>query len=123
MLSQTYRMSSKPTDDAAEEKDPTNKLLHRMRVRRLQGEAIRDAILAVSGRLDKDVWTTGGRAPHLFHGRPRSAAFRASGRRGPPHRVSGSTPQFPFPMMLAFDMPQPLSTFGRRTAPMCLRRR
>ncbi len=36
----------------SEEAEPENVLLHRMNVRRLEAEAIRDAILAVSGRLD-----------------------------------------------------------------------
>ena len=117
MLSQTYRMSSKPTDDAAEEKDPTNKLLHRMRVRRLQGEAIRDAILAVSGRLNKKMFGPPV-AVHLTsfmegRGRPRSGPLDGAGRRTVYQEVRRN---FLSPMMLAFDMPQPLSTFGRRTA-------
>lgn len=116
MLSQTYRMSSKPTDAAAEEKDPTNKLLHRMRVRRLQGEAIRDAILAVSGRLDKKMFGPPV-AVHLTsfmegRGRPRSGPLDGAGRRTVYQEVRRN---FLSPMMLAFDMPQPLSTFGRRT--------
>src|SRR5206468_1917219 len=36
----------------AEKVDPGNQLLWRMRLRRLEAEAIRDSILAVSGRLD-----------------------------------------------------------------------
>ena len=116
MLSQTYRMSSRPTDAAAEEKDPTNALLHRMRVRRLQGEAIRDAILAVSGRLDKKMFGPPV-AVHLTsfmegRGRPRSGPVDGAGRRTVYQEVRRN---FLSPMMLAFDMPQPLSTFGRRT--------
>ncbi len=116
MLSQTYRMSSRPTDAAAEEKDPTNALLHRMRVRRLQGEAIRDAILAVSGRLDKNMFGPPV-AVHLTsfmegRGRPRSGPVDGAGRRTVYQEVRRN---FLSPMMLAFDMPQPLSTFGRRT--------
>src|SRR5262249_51432344 len=52
VTSSTYRMSSRPADAFAEEKDPNNLLWHRMPIRRLEGETIRDAILAVSGRLD-----------------------------------------------------------------------
>ena len=51
VLSQTCRMSSRP-DPRYEQIDPTNQLLHRMPIRRLSAEAIRDSILAVSGRLD-----------------------------------------------------------------------
>ena len=116
MLSQTYRMSSKPTDEAAELKDPANVLLHRMPVRRLQGEALRDALLAVSGRLDKKMFGPPV-AVHLTafmegRGRPRSGPLDGAGRRTIYQDVRRN---FLSPMMLAFDMPQPLSTFGRRT--------
>jgi uncharacterized protein DUF1553/uncharacterized protein DUF1549/cytochrome c len=48
--STAYRQSSRRTD-ALQVIDPDNRLLARMSVRRLEAEAIRDAILAVSGRL------------------------------------------------------------------------
>ena len=116
MLSKTYRMTSRPSDAATEAKDPTNKLLHRMRVRRLQGEAIRDAILTVSGRLDSVMYGPPV-AVHLTpfmegRGRPRSGPLDGAGRRTLYQEVRRN---FLSPMMLAFDMPQPLSTFGRRT--------
>jgi len=49
--SETYRQSSAPRADAME-KDADNRLLWRFPSRRLEAEAIRDAILATSGRLD-----------------------------------------------------------------------
>ncbi|MBI1354916.1 MAG: DUF1553 domain-containing protein [Acidobacteria bacterium] len=49
--SRAYRMSSLPSA-AARERDPGNKLLSHMPVRRLEAEQIRDAILAASGELD-----------------------------------------------------------------------
>src|SRR5262249_18843104 len=52
LLSSTYQMASKAENSKAEEVDPQNKLLHRMPIRRLEAESIRDALLAVSGRLD-----------------------------------------------------------------------
>ena len=53
MLSSTYQMSSAPNAEGSKV-DPQNLLLYRAcEVRRLQGEAIRDAILHVSGRLDR----------------------------------------------------------------------
>lgn len=42
-----------PTPTAANSIDPDNKLLWRQRLRRLESEAVRDAILSVSGRLDR----------------------------------------------------------------------
>jgi mono/diheme cytochrome c family protein len=51
MTSGAYRRSS-CSDAAALSKDPENKLLWRMNRRRLEGEAIRDSILAVSGTLN-----------------------------------------------------------------------
>lgn len=51
MLSSTYRMSSTSSPDG-ERVDPDNRWLWRMPRRRLEAESIRDAILAISGRLD-----------------------------------------------------------------------
>ncbi|MBI3863997.1 MAG: PSD1 domain-containing protein [Planctomycetia bacterium] len=55
MTSATYRQSSDVHSLAAEQADPTNRLLWRMNRRRLEGEAIRDSILAVSGRLNLEM--------------------------------------------------------------------
>ncbi len=51
--SATYRQSSIRFSDRAKEVDPSNTLLSRMPSRRLEGEVIRDSILAVSGRLNR----------------------------------------------------------------------
>jgi hypothetical protein len=51
VLSQTFRQSGL-VSQAARERDPGNRLLHHYPTRRLQAEGIRDALLAVSGRLD-----------------------------------------------------------------------
>jgi mono/diheme cytochrome c family protein len=58
MLSATYRLSA-AHDAAAAVADPDNRLLWRANVRRLEAEAIRDALLAVAGLLDR---TAGGPA-------------------------------------------------------------
>ncbi len=52
VLSRTYQLSSN-FDRAAAERDPENRWLWRMNRRRLQVEALRDGLLAVSGQLDR----------------------------------------------------------------------
>ncbi len=61
MLSDTYRQSSGP-DLQGVAVDPDNRLWWRQNVRRLEAEAIRDAVLAVSGQLDR---TMGGSHLHV----------------------------------------------------------
>jgi hypothetical protein len=51
LLSSTYRQSTTPSAGALA-KDPDNALFSRMNRQRLEGEAIRDGLLAVSGRLN-----------------------------------------------------------------------
>ena len=51
VTSSTYRMSSVP-DRRGRAARPRQRALHRMNVRRLEAEAIRDALLRLSGRLD-----------------------------------------------------------------------
>ena len=64
MTSTAYRQSSRrPAGGeraAAKTKDPENRLLWRMNLRRLEAEAIRDSLLAASGKLDRE--TMGGPA-------------------------------------------------------------
>jgi hypothetical protein len=116
LLSQTYQMSSKPSEPA-ESADPDNLLWHRMPIKRLEGEVIRDALLAVSGRLDRTPY--GPSVPiHLTpfmegRGRPGvNGPLDGNGRRSIYIAVRRN---FLSPMMLAFDTPSPFSTVGRRT--------
>jgi hypothetical protein len=51
VMSATFRQSGQ-VSDAAHQRDPANRLLSHYPTRRLEAEAIRDALLAVSGRLD-----------------------------------------------------------------------
>jgi cytochrome c553 len=51
LTSRVYQQSSR-RNAAAESLDPDNRLLSRMNVRRLEAETLRDALLAVSGRLN-----------------------------------------------------------------------
>jgi hypothetical protein len=117
MLSRAYRMSSHPDDPAAERADPLNAWWHRAEVRRLEGEAIRDAMLAVSGRLRPELY--GEPVPvHLTpfmegRGRPAtSGPLDGDGRRTLYTEVRRN---FLPPMLLAFDFPIPATTTGRRS--------
>ncbi|MFZ2281708.1 MAG: PSD1 and planctomycete cytochrome C domain-containing protein [Prosthecobacter sp.] len=55
VLSQTFRQSGLVAD-AARERDPENRLLNHYPTRRLEAEAIRDSLLAISGRLDSQLY-------------------------------------------------------------------
>ncbi len=57
VLTQTFQGASQPST-AAQESDPQNRLLSHYPARRLEAEAIRDLILATSGRLDKSLYGT-----------------------------------------------------------------
>ena len=52
VTSSAYRQASRRNDDQAEKADPENRLLWRFPRQRLEGEVIRDSVLAVSGRLN-----------------------------------------------------------------------
>ncbi|HQR06638.1 MAG TPA: DUF1553 domain-containing protein [Gemmatales bacterium] len=96
VLSKTWQLSSQPTA-TAQKLDPDNRLLSHTLVRRLEAEAIRDAMLADSGKLDRKLY-------------------------GPP--VDGSTPRRSIyvrvqrnalnPFLRVFDFPEPFSCTGQR---------
>ncbi len=115
LLSATYQRSS-AAPARAQQVDPTNKLLSHMPVRRLEAEAIRDAMLAISGTLDSKLygpsvtpfispWQNG-------RGKPESGPLDGSGRRSIYVQVRRN---FVTPIFLAFDYPAPISTIGQRT--------
>ena len=117
-LTRAFAMSTQPVDEVATSKrDATRSLLSAFRLRRLSGEEIRDALLAVSRRLDAQMY--GPSVPvHLTpfmtgRGRPgRSGPADGSGRRSVYLEVRRN---FLSPFMLAFDTPQPFTTAGRRS--------
>ena len=94
MLSRTYQMSSLPADPAGEQRDPANMLWHRTNVRRLEGEAIRDCLLQVSGRLDETMF-----GPSIqpiisgFRIKVFTKNERPNGRRRTPEHLPGSASQ------------------------------
>src|SRR5207244_2524972 len=109
-----YQMSSRP-DPAQMGRDPQNRLLHHMPVRRLEAEAIRDAILAVSGRLDPALYGPSVLpylTPHMEgRGRPNSGSLDGDGRRS---IYLSARRNFLTPLLLDFDYPVAFSTIGRR---------
>ena len=113
VLSRAFRRS---TENGGANSDPDNLLLSHYSVRRLEAEAIRDGLLAVSGRLDTTMY---GPPVHIHlteymegRGRPaESGPLDGAGRRSIYIAVRRN---FLSPMMLAFDRPIPFSTFGAR---------
>ena len=96
VLTETWQQAGGPSP-AAQEKDPDNRLLSSYPLRRLEAEAIRDSLLAVSGKLDP-------------------------ARYGEP--VRGDAPRRSLylhvkrnnldPLLTTFDFPTPASSVGRR---------
>ena len=116
VLTQSYRMSSRASDAAAARIDPENRLLHRMNLRRLEAESIRDAVLAISGRLDLQM--SGPPVPvHkgdvvLFRGAPKKLGpLDGNGRRS---IYMAARRNFLSSLLLTFDTPKPFATVGRR---------
>ena len=120
VLSQTYRQSSTLNPANEQQKvtlaDPQNILLHKMPIRRLQAEAIRDSILSFSGRIDKKLF---GPSVPIYktafmtgRGGKKNGPLDGAGRRS----IYGSVYRnFLSPFMLAFDQPAPFGTKGRRS--------
>ncbi|MFO1459987.1 MAG: DUF1549 and DUF1553 domain-containing protein [Verrucomicrobiota bacterium] len=116
VLTQTYAMSHRDSDPRAQELDPANNLWHRIPVRRLEAEAIRDSLLTVSGRLNPKVG--GPPVPAYLNeftvgrGRPdKSGPLDGDGRRS---LYLAMRRNFLSPALLAFDAPTPFSTVGKR---------
>lgn len=115
VLSSAYRQSSRP-DPAKERVDPANILVHRMAIRRLEGEAIRDTILTVSGRLDSSAGGPG--VP--VHIPEFMRTNRSPGHDGP---LDGggrrsvyleARRNHPDTLLAAFDRPTPFTAIGKR---------
>src|SRR5262249_39119358 len=116
VTSSTYRISTQNNPRYASE-DPENRLMWRMPYRRLEVEVIRDAILAASGRLNRQMY-----GPSMFpfippaavappHSAPRVVGTPPEGV-SPPRRTVYAFPRRPlFALMLEFlalcDPPRP----------------
>ena len=99
MLSATYRLSTAQTARNVE-RDPDNKLLWRANlIQRLDAEALRDSILAVSGKLDPKA----GGPPENFSDDNHRRTVYARVQRTQPNRT-----------MALFDFPDPNNTSEKR---------
>ncbi|MDE0261004.1 MAG: DUF1549 and DUF1553 domain-containing protein [Bryobacterales bacterium] len=126
MNSQTYQQSSE-FRQAASEEDPLNRLLWRFPPQRLEGEVIRDSMLAVAGRLNHQV---GG--PSVFPELPFGAAQPRGGWDVPESQHAQDRRSVyvfvrrnsRYPMLESFDMPDTHESCARRslttTAPQAL---
>jgi dsDNA-binding SOS-regulon protein len=115
MMSETFQRAVE-VEDKTTKADPDNLFLARYPVRRLEAEAIRDGILSASGQLNREMY--GRPVPaHITdfmqgRGRPEnSGPLDGNGRRSIYQEVRRN---FMLPMMTAFDLPIPFSTFGKR---------
>jgi len=98
VTSRTFRLSHVAPEGAAE-KDPENALLTHFRTHRLDAEAIRDSMIALSGKLDLTI----GGAP-VDGGTPRRSVYLKVVRNNLD------------PLLTAFDFPVPSATRGNRDA-------
>ncbi len=95
--------------------DPTNKWLGFYEIRRMEAEAIRDVMLQVSQKLNRQMY--GKPVPVYLNefmegrGKPISGPLDGEGRRS---IYLSMRRNFLNSFLLAFDMPQPVTTFGKR---------
>lgn len=113
VLSRAFRQASHARPKAVET-DPSNELFHRYPARRLEAESIRDAILAVSGKLDHTMY---GPSIQPFRAKPKayrkllSGPLDGRGRRSIYLKV---TRHEGAAFLEALDFPAPAMARGRR---------
>ena len=98
LTTRAFRLDSTPSE-AAKAQDPSNRLLSHAPVRRLEGEVIRDHLLAACGTLD----------PQLFG--PSEGRTDAMTRRSIYFKVNRTRQG---PLLSVFDVPMPTTTRGTR---------
>jgi len=103
LLTDAFQRSSLPTA-SAQAKDANNDLLSHVRVRRLGGEALRDSLIALSGRLEHRMYGPGDNAMGPPHQQVRRSVYLNVRR----NSLS--------PLITTFDGPKPFTTVGRRDA-------
>jgi hypothetical protein len=114
VTSRTFRIRSAAAVEAVEV-DPKNTLLQHAHLRRLDGEAIRDSILAVSGSLNKSmfgpavpVWLS---PSHVSNHKPKNGPLDGDGRRSIYIEVRRNNP---YAFFQVFNRPKPTLTTGAR---------
>ena len=113
VLSETWRQGSQLSEQAVL-KDPENRLLHHYPLRRLEAEAVRDAILATSGRLDPQLYgppIDPFRAKEDPQKRLVSGPLDGDRRRSIYTKISIMEPP---PFLTTFNLPQPKIPTGKR---------
>ena len=93
--------------------DPGNELLSHARVRRLEAEAIRDAVLAASGQIDPKMYGPGVNVYYVAktEGGGPKGPLDGNRRRSVYQRIRRNAAN---PFLEAFDAPKPMSTRGKR---------
>jgi hypothetical protein len=113
VLTRSFRMSTR-VDPRQRDADPENRRLHHYPLRRLEGEAIRDAMLAVSGRLDRAFYGPS-IDPFRTEVRPNRkllcGPLDGLGRRSIYTRFTLTEPP---PFLSTFNLPDPKHPRGRR---------
>jgi hypothetical protein len=113
MLSATYQMST-AYNPAAAKADPDNRLLWRMNRRRLEAEAVRDALLFVGGHLDTSLGGT------LLDAKPRAYVTGTASVNGTNYVTNRRSLYLPvvrsalYEAFQAFDFAEPTTIKGDR---------
>ncbi len=115
VLTSTYQLDSDPSAPSSQV-DPGNVLLQHMPVQRLEGEAIRDSLLAISGRLDSKLLGPSVNVYYAFaKGKTKGDRVKGpldgDGRRSVYQEIRRNAQN---PFLEVFDQPKPSSTRGQR---------
>ncbi len=110
--SRAFQQTAQASPDARRI-DPGNELLSHARVRRLEAEAIRDAVLTVSGQLDLKMYGPGVNVYYVAktEGGGPKGPLDGDRRRSVYQRIRRNAAN---PFLEAFDAPKPMSTRGKR---------
>jgi len=103
LLTDAFQRSSLPTS-SAQAKDANDDLLSHARMRRLEGEALRDSLITLAGRMEFGMYGPGDNAMGPPHQQVRRSVYLNIRR----NSLN--------PLITTFDGPKPFTTVGRRDA-------